>query len=167
MNTMRSTTARFSNLVTLALGLAAFSYAGCAEEEKTAKAAVTSEKDAAAATATAGPEVEYAKWNDIKSHAYDARAQFFAGLERLEARVDAQILELTSKRAAMKGSADTENWDFAMKEMDNARAYLKGMGEELGKATSKTWNQQKDKVGQAWVRTQAAYDKVKSSITTG
>jgi len=52
-----------------------------------------------------------------------------------------------------------------MKEMGDARSALKSMGEELSKATPETWDQEKDKVGQAWVRTQEAYDKVKSSTT--
>jgi hypothetical protein len=39
------------------------------------------------------------------------------------------------------------------------------MGEELSKASPETWSQEKDKVGQAWVRTQAAFDNVKSSTT--
>ncbi|HET7536483.1 MAG TPA: hypothetical protein VFJ90_08520 [Candidatus Didemnitutus sp.] len=40
------------------------------------------------------------------------------------------------------------------------------MGEELAKAGPETWNQQKDKVGLAWVRTRDAHGKVKSSTTT-
>ena len=50
--------------------------------------------------------------------------------------------------------------------MNDARSYFKSMSEELTKATPETWNQQKDKVGQAWVRTQDAYTKVKASVTT-
>jgi hypothetical protein len=40
------------------------------------------------------------------------------------------------------------------------------MAEEVSTATDETWAQEKAKVGQAWVRTQAAYDKVKSSTTS-
>ena len=53
-----------------------------------------------------------------------------------------------------------------MKEMADARAYLKSTGEEANKATPETWLQAKEKVGQAWTRTQEAYDKVKASTTS-
>jgi hypothetical protein len=53
-----------------------------------------------------------------------------------------------------------------MKEMADARSNLKSMGEEIRKATPEIWAQEKDKVGRAWVRTQEAYDKVKSSVTS-
>ena len=66
----------------------------------------------------------------------------------------------------MTSAANTKDWDFAMKEMIDARLYLKSTGEVLAKAMPETWNQEKDKVGQAWVRTQEAYAKVKSSTTS-
>jgi hypothetical protein len=174
-------TNRFTNLITAAFGLAAFSTAGCAEKEKIADAPLPPAKAAATTTVTtavpgptttvpvaptANPDVASAQWADIKEITYDQRAQFFAGLKRLEARVDDQISELTAKRAAMTSTANTKDWDFAMKEMVNARSYLTSTGEELSKATPETWDQQKDKVGLAWVRTQDAYAKVKSSTTS-
>jgi hypothetical protein len=174
-------TNRFINLVTAAFGLAAFSTAGCTEKQKIAEAPLPPAKDAATTTVTsavpgpastvpvaapASPDVASADWMDIKDCTYDMRDQFFAGLKRLEARVDAQISELTAKRAAMKSTTDTRDWDFAMKEMENARSALKSLGEELHKATPETWGQENDKVGQAWVRTQDAYGKVKSSTTS-
>jgi len=110
-------------------------------------------------------EVASTRWIDIKDYPYDSRAQFFAGLQKLEARVDAQIQELNAKRATMNSTVDTKNWDFAMKEMGDARAYLKSTAEETHNATPEIWNQQKDKVGQAWARTQEAYDNVKHSTT--
>jgi hypothetical protein len=169
-------TNRFSHLITAALGLAAFSTAGCSEKEKTADMTATPASDAsttpAPAPAASAPvanaaaaDTASAKWIDIKDCTYDTRAQFFAGLKALEARVDGQVAELTAKRAAMPSTTDTKDWDFAMKEMTDSRAYLTSMGEELGKATPDTWNQEKDKVGQAWVRTQDAYGKVKASTT--
>ena len=117
------------------------------------------------AGAAAGSDVASARWADIKDCTYDMRAQFFAGFTRLEARVDDQIRRLTARRAAMTSTTDTREWDFAMKEMGDARTYLKSMGAELRTATPETWNQQKETVGRAWVRTQAAYDAVKTSTT--
>jgi hypothetical protein len=169
-------------LITAILGLAAFSTVGCAKEERTAAAPPPPAKDVAATTATtaapgpattvpvaanSSPAAIATEWLDIKDCTYDMRAQFFAGLNRLEAKVDAQISELTAKRAAMamKSTTDTRDWDFAMKEMENARSALKSMGDVLNRASRETWDQEKDRVGQAWVRTQEAYDKVKSSTT--
>jgi hypothetical protein len=174
-------TNRCTNLIiiTAAFGLAAFSTAGCAEKEKIAEAPLPPAKEVATTTAAvpgptttvqvaaiASPDAASAQWTDIKDYTYDMRAQFFAGFKRLEAMVDGQISELTAKRATMKGTTDTKDWDFAMKEMEEARSYLKSMGEELSKATPETWAQEQDKVGQAWVRTQDAYGKVKSSTTS-
>ena len=172
-------TNRITHLIAAAFGLAAFSTAGCAEKEKIADASLPPAKAEATTTVTtdvpgpataipvaASPDIASAQWTDIKDYTYDQRAQFFAGLKRLETRVDGQISELTAKRAAMTSTANTKDWDFAMKEMVNARAYLKSTGEDLSKAAPETWDQQKDKVGQAWVRTQDAYAKVKSSTTT-
>lgn len=168
-------------LIIAVLGLAAFSTAGSAKDEKIASAVspptmamviitVTDARPGPVArlqfTAAASSEVASARWSDIGDCTYEMRAQFFAGLSRLEARVDAQIGELTAKRAAMKSTTDTKAWDFAMKEMEDARTNLKSSREEMSKATAEIWAQEKDKVGLAWVRTQTAFANVKSSTTT-
>jgi hypothetical protein len=170
-------TNRFKNLAAATFCLVAFSTAGCTEKDKTSNVPMPSEKNmttttvkeepttTAQMTATTSPDVASAKWIEIKDCTYDSRASFFTGLKQLEARVDGQVNELTAKRAAMKSDANTKDWDFAMKEMLDARSYLKSVGVELSKASAETWNQQKDTVGQAWVRTQDAYKKVKSSMT--
>jgi hypothetical protein len=173
-------TNRLINLTGAAFGLAAFSTVGCAEKEQTARTVLPSAKDVAAAKATpavpgaaavpvAAPlvfDAASARWSDIKDLDYDSRVRFFDGLMRLEARLAGQVNELTAKRAAMNSSVDTKPWDFAMKEMGDSRSYLKDMGDNLNKATAETWAQEKDKVGQAWTRSQAAYDRVKSSTTS-
>jgi hypothetical protein len=107
-------------------------------------------------------------WSAIDGCTYDTRAQFFAGLSQLEAKVDRQIGELTAKRAAMNPMAkaiDYTQWDLAIKEMQNARSYLQATANELSKATPETWDQEKDKVAQAWVRTQGACEGVIQSMT--
>ncbi len=111
-------------------------------------------------------EVTSAQWTDIKDITYENRQSFFSGLKRLQAKVDFQINELVAKRATMDGIVETQDWDFAMKEMENSRSYLRSMGEEATSANVDTWNQIKAKVEQAWLRTQAAYGKVKGSTTT-
>jgi hypothetical protein len=167
----------YTLITTVALSLTVFSTVGCAEKDKTSDAPLPPAKEVASSSridpnspaqmaALATADIASAKWSDIKDCTYDMRAQFFTGLKQLELRVDGQINELTAKRAAMKSTTDTKNWDFAMKEMNDSRSYLKSVGDELNKASPETWTQQKETVGLAWVRTQAAYDKVKSSTTS-
>lgn len=146
-------TKHYANLCLAVVGLAVGVNAGCAENEKPKVEASNSTEN-------------QTRWADIKDHTFAQRESFFVGLRYLEARVDAQIAELAAKRAIMNGKTDTKDWDFAMKEMSDARTYLKSMGEELSKATPESWSQQKDKVGQAWVRTQTAYANVKASTTS-
>ena len=154
-----------STVITV-VSLAILSTVGCAREKTvqvitSAESARNTEPLAAAIT----PEVATAQWTDIKDLTYDLRGQFFTGLTHLNARVDLQVNELTAQRAAMTSAANPNDWDFAMKEMINARAYLLASGKEMNTATSESWNQQKEKVGLAWTRTQEAYAKVKSSVT--
>lgn len=114
------------------------------------------------------PGLTASTWDAIDDCTYDTRAQFFVGLSQLEATVDRQVGELTAKHAAMKPMAkaiDYTSWDLAMKEMQNARSYLQATATELSKATPDTWNQEKDKVGQAWARTQDACEGVILSMT--
>ena len=162
-------TKSFPSLLVAAFGCAAFSSAGCAEKEATAAAAPPPAQAAPAASVTTPtPDSVTAvepKWSDIKDDTFAMRDPFFAGLKLLEARVDGQIDQLTAKRATMKDTTGTREWDFAMKEMVNARSALKSMGEDLAKAGPETWDEQKDRVGVAWVRTQDAFGKVKASTT--
>ena len=160
---MKSHTA--SALVTV-VSLAVLSTVGCARE-KTVQVITSAEatRNTAPLAAPVTSEVATAQWTDIKDVTYDLRAQFFTGLTRLNAKVDLQVNELTAQRAAMTSAANPTEWDFAMKEMINARAYLLASGKEMNSATSDSWDQQKEKVGVAWNRTQEAYAKVKSSVT--
>jgi hypothetical protein len=169
-----------TNLITGAFGFAVLTGVGFAENDSTlspAKVVATSTiTTAAPGSATTGqvavpanPDVISPEWTKIENTTYDTRDQFFIGLRQLEATVDRQVGELTAKHAAMKPMAKTidyTDWDLAMKEMKAARAYLKAMDEEASKATPETWEQEKEKVHQAWVRTQEACEKVKLSMTT-
>lgn len=164
-------TNRFTRIITVILGLTAIATTGCAEKAKTADATLPSSKVVAAnaevvAPPATNPDSAVPQWINLKDITYDMRAQFFAGFNRMEAVVDDQIKALAAKRAAMTSTANTKDWDFAMQEMGNARSHLKSTGEVLSKATPETWNQEKDRVGQAWVRTQEAFAKVKSSTTS-
>jgi len=169
-------TNRLASFVT-AFGLVAFTTGGCAEKAKTAESSVPAAKQVAAVPAPAPapapadptpdtPEVAFARWSELKGYTYDQRDLFLAGLKGLEARVDALITELVAKRAVMAASnTSTKEWDFAMQEMGSARTNLKSTSADMTRASRETWDQQKDKVGLAWVRAQDAYAKVKSSTT--
>jgi len=167
-------------LISAAFALAVFSITGCKEKvisvevpsRPSAPTVVTSAQPTSAeptitmqAKTTVSTEAVSVQWTDLKDYTYDQRGLVFAGLKKLEAKADQQVSELMAKRAAMNSTANTNDWDFAMKEMGESRSYLKSTIVELTQATPEFWSQIKDKVGQAWVRTQDAYAKVKSSTT--
>jgi hypothetical protein len=149
-------THRTPSLLAAILSVAVFTAVGGAPQAKPA---------AAADPVVAAAPVADARWSDIEFTTFELRAKFFTGLDRLEVQLDNQILALKAKRATMKGTTSTKDWDWAMKEMDNSHAYLTAMGKELAQAGPDTWNQMKDRVGLAWVRTQNACQNVKASTT--
>lgn len=107
-----------------------------------------------------------ASWVAIKDFTFEQRADFIVGAGRLQAMLASQIAELNAKRASMPATVDTKDWDLAMKEMRDSQNYLKSMIDEAARATPETWAEEKDKVDQAWQRTQEAFDKVKTSTTS-
>ena len=163
-------TNRFTRIFAAVVGLTAFSTAGCTEKTTPgdgSSPAIKAEVPERPADATAPAAVAgNVQWTDIKHHPFDRRDVVMAGLTGLEAKVDEQVKALQAKRASMKASTDTQRWDLAMKEMLDAQAYLTAMVIELGQSTREFWDQNKDKVGRAWDRTQDAYGKVKASTTS-
>lgn len=116
----------------------------------------------APAPAPADPAADWAK---VHSYNYDRHAEVLACLPTLEVRVDQQVADLEAQRAALPEATDKKDWDFAMKEMADARINLKSVNADLAKADAETWDQQRDKVDQAWTRTQDDYRKVKAGTT--
>lgn len=106
---------------------------------------------------------EFTSWDDIKNLTHEQKAEFAIGLQRLETKLDKQISELKDKRAKMKG--ENKEWDFAMRNAEDARAYLKSTAAETEKASEEIWLNQKDKLGRAWQSTQDALDRVKATTT--
>ena len=165
-----------------AAGLVAFSTAGCTEKAAPGDGSSPTATPAVAERPAAGTAVEpnssppkatepavvagNVRWADIQHHPFDRRDLVMAGLVDLEVQADKQVKALQAKRASMKASTDTQRWDLAMKEMLDAQAYLTAMVIELSKSTREFWDQNKDKVGRAWDRTQDAYGKVKASTTS-
>ena len=106
-----------------------------------------------------------APWIEIKNDNYDQRVHFAAGVERLSARLDRQISQLKALRAGM--TTDTKDWDFAMKEVDDSRSFLTSRISELAQTTTpETWIAAKDKIGEAWKRSQLAVDKMNTTVTS-
>jgi hypothetical protein len=118
---------------------------------------------AAAPVIVVNPDAATA-WSNIKDLPFEQRADFVAGLSRLEGIVDTEIGSLNAKRAAM--TTDTKDWDFEMKGLVDNQAYLKAMNDEVSKADPDGWIQEKEKVDAAWQNTQDAYAKVLHSTTS-
>jgi len=155
MTTIRN---QFSKASVHALVLLALSIPAFASVRSSARA----EQSPSASVASAQHD---ASWDEIKSLGFSKRVEFEAGGARLLAKVEAQVGELKAKRASMK--ADPTAWDFAMKEMEDARVYFESMLAEVKAATiESTWSDRKEKSGLAWERTQIAFRKVKSSTTS-
>jgi hypothetical protein len=161
-------------LVASALGLAVFCTVGFADKETQTENPSPTGNVVATTTATTsvsgpstadGSNINPPQWANIEGFTYEMKAQCLDDLKTLEAELASQISRLTAKRAAMKSTTDTKEWNLAMKEMENAEDYLKFTVAKLGHATPETWEQEKEKVHQAWLRTQEAYAKVNSSTT--
>ncbi len=104
-------------------------------------------------------------WNVIKDYTFQKRADFTAGAGRLTGKLAAQIREFKEKRASVPESS-VKDWDFAMKDLAEAEVSLKSAIADLGDATSETWTQLKERVGDAWQRAKTACDKVRASTTS-
>lgn len=162
-----------------AAGLALLSTTGCFPKEEKVEATLPSAQSVAANSTPAttpaktplppvtlaAPRVTSTSWTEIKDATFDQRALFFANLAKLETTADAQVSELTVQRASMSSNARTQEWDAAMKEMNDARTYFRGMVEEIKTAQNDTWQERKDRIGLAWTRLQDAHAKVKASVT--
>jgi hypothetical protein len=107
-----------------------------------------------------------AQWTAIKDYTFDQRATFMAGAAGLISAFDGQVAELRAKRAALPSTVDTKDWDFAMSNLVDSQSYLKSMVNEAGQATPDTWEQEKEKVDQAWQKAQDAFEKVKTTTTS-
>jgi len=135
-----------------------FLYAGCskADDSKT----VVQDAKASAANAVADVKVAAAdSWEAIKDFAFERRADFSAGVDRMARALDDKTAALKAKFAAAPDAAATAR-DSAAKEYEEARADLKARLAELSTATADTWADARAKVEAAWKRVQASYDKL-------
>jgi hypothetical protein len=106
-----------------------------------------------------------AAWDAISGLGYDEKPGFLAGVAQMETLLDSQIEALKAKRATM--TTNTTDWDLAMGPLTDARNYLHSMATEVNNDTTPdAWPQEKERVHQAWVKAQDAYDKVRTSTTS-
>ena len=104
-------------------------------------------------------------WQSIQYHTYEKRQEFNAVFARMVAKLDAEIRTLNEKRANMKN--DTREWDFAMKELNNARADVQSKITDLSRVnTAEAWTEARDRLGLAWDRAEAAIRAVRTSTTS-
>ncbi|HEX2852526.1 MAG TPA: hypothetical protein VHO24_04750 [Opitutaceae bacterium] len=104
-------------------------------------------------------------WTTIQDHTYEKRQEFTAVFSRMVSKLDDDIRALNEKRATMTN--DTKDWDFAMKELNNARSDVQSKLTELARTTTpETWAEARDRLGVAWDRALTAVKAVKSSTTS-
>jgi hypothetical protein len=139
----------------LVLGLVTLSAAGLATRASAADVVAISGSDGTTSPA----------WTDIQNDTYDQRAHFASGVSQLSARLNEEIRQLKAKRAGM--TTDLKDWDFAMKDVLDSRDLFTSRAMELSKTTTpEAWSDAKDKVGEAWKRSQLAVDKMNTTITS-
>jgi hypothetical protein len=104
-------------------------------------------------------------WQNIQYYNYEKRQDFTAVFARMVAKLDEEIRALNEKRATMKN--DTREWDFAMKELNSARADIQSKLSDLSRVnTADGWPEARDKLGIAWERAQTAAKSVRNSTTS-
>ena len=98
-------------------------------------------------------------WDRIKDFAYDRRADFSAGMDRMSKDMDDKTAAFRARATGVSDSVARDR-DSAMKEFDSARADLKSKRTDLDNATADNWSDAKAKVRESWKSTKAAFDKV-------
>lgn len=98
-------------------------------------------------------------WDSIKDFAYERRADFSAGIDRMSRDMDDRTSAFRTRAAGVSDAVASDR-DGAMKDYDRARADLKSKRTDLDNATADTWSDAKAKAGESWRSTKAAYDRV-------
>lgn len=150
-------------ITTLPLLLATLLSAACSDAtppavETPAPAGPATPANPSAPATTPSPITEL-KWNDIKDLGYDDRAEVLAGLGKLREKLDLKIAALEARRTELTTQDDPLKFNAALKVLDTARTRLLSAITDLGKATSQNWAQRHDRVADAWVNVEDAYQK--------
>lgn len=125
----------------------------------------TSVKEAAHDTAVAAKDIAtdvkdaaVSTWDTIKAYTFEKKSDFADAIDRMAAKTDAGVDALAAKSEPAR--------DKAVEEYKEARAILKNQLGNLREASADTWSATKEKTSQAWEGVQAAYEKVKASVTS-
>lgn len=140
-----------------AMSAAAIGLSGCGKN--------TSVKEVTHDTATAAKDIAtdvkdaaVSTWDTIKDYTFEKKSDFVDAMDRMAAKTDAGVDTLAAKSEPAR--------DKAVEEYKAARAVLKTQLGNLREASADTWSATKEKTGQAWEGVQAAYEKVKASVTS-
>jgi hypothetical protein len=151
-------------LIAAAIGSALISLSlGCSKSADSTTVVESTRADGSVATITVSDStVTVASsdaWDRIKDFAFDRRADFSAGLDRMSRDMDDKTAAF---RANVSGVPDTVSSvrSKAITEYDEARADLKVRRANLDSATADTWADAKSKAAESWKSTKAAYDRV-------
>jgi hypothetical protein len=144
------------------IGPVALVQSGCTKNDATAP--LTGQNTNANATDVAVDAPISDSWARIKDYTYERRVEFTASFDRMTARMDDKTREMQAKVANIPDDAAKDR-DHAMNDLSEARTDLKSRLTDLGNATAATWADAKEKVGQAWQKVNAAFDKATSSST--
>jgi hypothetical protein len=98
-------------------------------------------------------------WDRIKDFAYERRADFSDGMDRMSKDMDDRTAAFRTRAAGVSDAVASDR-DSAMRDFDSARADLKSKRTDLDNATAATWSDAKAKAGESWKSTKAAYDRV-------
>ncbi len=109
------------------------------------------------AVAADRPGIASDGWAEIKDDTFAQRTHFSAGLQMMESDMDGRIASMNTKMGGGSMMSAT------MSEVAGARTNLQFTSDKMDRATADTWANDKNRVGQAWVRMQAACTKAQSS----
>lgn len=125
----------------------------------------TSVKEVAHDTATAAKDIAtdvkdaaVSTWATVKAYTFEKKSDFADAIDRMAAKTDAGVDTLAAKSEPAR--------DKAVAEYKAARATLKTQLGNLREASADTWSATKEKTSEAWEHVQAAYEKVKASVTS-
>lgn len=140
-----------------ALSTAAFGLSGC-EKKSTVKSVAHDTATVAKDIVTDVKDAAVGTWGAIKDYSFEKKSDFADAMDSMAAKTDAGVDTLAVKSEPTR--------DKAVEEYKEARAVLKMQLGNLREASADTWSATKEKTGQAWEGVEAAYEKVKASVTS-
>jgi hypothetical protein len=146
---MKPTTAQ---ILSLAMGLAAFGLTGCNKNDRAEVSAKTGEIVADTKDAIGHG------WDNVKSFTFEKRDDFRASAKAMTSKMEAQMSDLQANYSEGKASASRK---AAMADLKDSEASYREKLDALGTATADTWNSAKQNVIAAWDHLEASYYKAR------